>query len=339
MPSIPFKSEAEWLALRESHVGGSDVASLFYEWLLPDRTVRAFHMFEETPPGAVMLGCVSPYKTGFRLFNEKLGILMPEDLTGERIAAGQFLEPALAAWAMDKWKWRLRKVRRYLEHDAIPGWGASLDYEVHEEGALGAPAEFKNVDFLVFRDQWHEDDESDDIASPPLHINLQLQSQIGTTKADHGWITVCVGGNKLKRGRIDRHEATQQRIGEAVTAFWKAVREQQLPFAHADFDTVKEIYAGQSPREGDLDLTGQPAVDALCRRFLRWNDHLKFAKEFTDGLKARIGVLMKEHRAFKSDRYRVTWPIINREEKMIPARLQKALTYRGGMAVKERKDG
>jgi hypothetical protein len=66
LPSIAFNSEAEWLTLRDAHVGGSDVASLFNLWLFPDGSEKMLHAYEAPPEGALHLECVSPYKSSFR---------------------------------------------------------------------------------------------------------------------------------------------------------------------------------------------------------------------------------------------------------------------------------
>ena len=108
------ESEEHWHGIRARHVGGSEIASLFYTWEMPDGSIRFLHMFEEAPDGAALLGCASPYLTGFRLYHIKAGLLEPDDLDNERVLAGQFLEPAIAEWAKHKWNWNIRKVHRYL---------------------------------------------------------------------------------------------------------------------------------------------------------------------------------------------------------------------------------
>ena len=47
---------------------------------------------------------VSPYTTKFELWHQKVGNIAPPDLDDvERIMAGQYLEPSIAAWAGAKW--------------------------------------------------------------------------------------------------------------------------------------------------------------------------------------------------------------------------------------------
>jgi predicted phage-related endonuclease len=337
MPSIPFSNEAEWLALRDAHVGGSDIASLFNLWLLPDGSERMLHTYEAPPEGALHLECVSPYKSSFALWQEKAGKLPPSFAETERVQAGKHLEPGLAAWAQSKWpEWKLRKTRRYLRHDECEGWGASLDYEIVEKGH--PPVEFKNVDYLVFRDAWTGDGED---LVPPLHIQLQLQAQIGVTKADHGWIVCCVGGNTLQRVRVPRHEATQVRLREATDMFWQGVKSEAPPSWLADEETTKRL-ASLVPLSDDekkqaVDLGDNEAVCRDLRRYKRWKRHYDFVDAQLSAMKARVQLHMVMHTKAVAGSLSVTWPQITRAAQMVPAKFQDELTYRGGFTVREKK--
>jgi predicted phage-related endonuclease len=335
--TLRYESEAEWLALRDRHVGGSDVAALFNEWRLPDGSTRILHVYEAPPEGSIFIECQSPYKSSFALWHEKAGLVRESFEETERVRAGKHLEPALASWAQETWPdWKLRKVRRYLQHDEEPGWGASLDYEAVEKGH--PPVEFKNVDWLIFRDNWQGD--GDDLI-PPIHVNLQLQSQIGVSRADHGWVVVCVGGNKLKRVRIEQHQPTQDRIREAVAMFWQGVREGAVPTWLATYDTVCNL--ALAVRDDDKKI---PAVDlcddeAACRdirRYERWKAHADFVGMHLDMMKARVGLRLTDRTKALTPTHTISWPLIEREAKTIPARFQDAKTYRGGFTVKRRKE-
>ncbi|SCM71658.1 hypothetical protein KL86PLE_100300 [uncultured Pleomorphomonas sp.] len=332
MSAIHYDGTAEaWHALRAKHIGGSDVASLFHVWHLSDGSEPITHLFERPDdPAALPLCSLSPYKTGYRLWLERRAGVEADDLDEvERIRMGTFMEPAIAGAAKDKWGWGIRKVRRYLQHATVPGWGASLDYEVHEAGAAGAPVEIKNVDYLVFRDKWQVD--GDEIVGVPLHINLQSQSQIGAAGTDHGWVVAAVGGNKLYRGRIERHEPTQQMIAEAIEAFWSSAA---APEWLADSETAKDIYAS-GVKDALADMTGDAAAAALARRYARWKRHLDFTTKIADGLKGRLQIRMGEKTKARGDGFTITWPAVHREEKAIPAKIQPPLDYRGGFTLKE----
>lgn len=334
MGTIAVADEASWLSVRESHVGGSEVACLFYRWALPDGQEVIRHLYEVVPEGAVLVECLSPYKTGYRLWLEKSGRLQPEKLDGiERIDAGTFLEPAIAEWAKNRWDWPLRKVRRYSTHPEVAGWGASLDYEVHEPGM--PPVELKNVDGLVFRNDWLAD--GGEILMPPIHYSLQLQHQIGAVGGTHGWVVACVSGNQLMRGRIERHEPTQERIAQAIESFWNGVRGNIEPAFVADYESVAKANA-YGTKGSQIDLTADEGLPVLCSRYLRIKRHYDRVDTVLANIKGRIAAKVGEANKAAADGYRISWPIVEREEKVIPERIQSAMTYRGALTVTKLKE-
>ncbi|CAO3358695.1 YqaJ viral recombinase family protein [Azospirillum palustre] len=330
MNAILPTSREHWHEIRAQHVGGSEVASLFYLWRLADGQQAFLHMFEQPPAGAECLGCASRHTTGYRLYWQKRGVLPPENLDEvERVQAGQFLEPAIAEWAQHKWDpWPLRKVHRYLRHPRIAGMGVSRDFEEHAPGL--PPVEIKNVDYLVFRDLWKT--EGEEITAPPLDITLQLQHQIaceGRVRAEHGWIVACVGGNKLYRGQIARHDPTITRIEQAVAAFWQAVESETPPLDIADFDTVAEMsLLGAETRAAPLDLTADNELPILCAEFLKTDASVKASEVVRDRLKAQIaGKLGDSPETIRAAAtgFNITWPLVRRGEK----------THRGGLTIRE----
>jgi predicted phage-related endonuclease len=334
MANIPVPGTEEWHAIRASYIGGSEVAALFYRYRSADGVEYVLHAYEAAPPDATPLGCVSKFQTAMGLWNIKAGVVQPPDLTGDRIDAGRYLEPALAEWAAQKWSWPIRKVRRYLKHDEVGGWGASLDFEVHGDGQTGVPVEIKNVDRGAFARDWAV--EGDEIVAPPLHYLLQVQHQIGTTGADHGWIVACVGGNELRRGRIARHEPTQQRIAEAVREFWVGVSENVPPLGVADYSAVSQTYA-YGDKERFVDLTADADLPGLIRAYQSARDQSDAHEARVEALKGQIAARLGDATRAFCGPIRISWPVINRAEKMIPARMQEAKTYRGALTISEGK--
>lgn len=333
MTAISVKNHDHWHELRSHTVGGSEIASLFYAWSLPgDGAVVYRHLYEPVIEGAVCLGCVSRHTTGYRLWHIKSGKLPADDLDGvERIEAGRHLEPALAAWASDKWDdWsgKLRKVHRYLVHPNVSGLGASRDYELHTAGL--PPVEFKNVDYLIFRDQWAA--EGDDITAPPMDITLQVMHQIAAdnSRADHGWIIACVGGNRLLRGRIEAHAPTIDRIKEAVRAFWTGIETGTPPDDIADYDTIADLYASGGGTFRDLSADNR--LPDLCARLTKVKAKRKQAEQIEDALKAQIGLRLGEATKATAAGFSLSWPVVNRKASV---RTVTAATYRGALTIKE----
>lgn len=332
MSSIAINNEAEWLAIREQNIGGSEAAALFANWVISGES-RVLHAYEPVDESALYAGSCSPYSNAYKLFLAKTGQLMPEDFNSERMQAGTFLEPAIADWARSKFGMKLRKVRRYHLHPEVKGWGASVDYEVHGPGM--DPVEIKNVDGLVAKRDWVI--EGDEVVATPLHISLQLQHYIAARSAERAWIIANIGGNKLVRGEVKRHEPTIERLGAAITAFWKGVDSLVPPARCAEFEDVAEEHAFGGA-DNFIDLSTDYDLDALARRYKRVQRHLDFIETYQSNIKARIAQRVGGHSKAKLPSFRVSWPVITREEKMIPARLQTAKTYRGGFTLTANKE-
>lgn len=331
MPTIQITDEAHWLSVRDSFIGGSEVSALFARWLLPSGEKVTLHAYEEPPEGAIPLGSCSPYTDAHSLWLHKSGKVPPKEWEeNERMQAGSFLEPAIAAWAKEKWGWKLRKVRRYNAHDTIKGWGASVDFEEHGPGM--EPVEIKNIDFLIARDNWIIED--GEVVVPPIHIILQLQHYIGARNAAAGWIMACVGGNTLVRGKFERHEPTIARIGEAITAFWQGVA-LDIPPNSTPFEAVKEEFRYGRAVKDALDLRGDSEAAMMARRYMRWKKHLEFTETHLSHIKGGLARKIGEVTKVMGDGWKATWPVIEREEKLIPAKVQKAMSYRGGFTVTE----
>jgi len=217
---------------------------------------------------------VSPYTTRFELWHQKAGNIGAPDLDGEeRIMAGQFLEPSIAAWASAKWDWPIVPVPDYRPSLTVEKMGSSLDFET-KDGL--EPVEIKNVDNLIFRDKWSCD--GDVITDAPAHILVQVQHQLACqldnrmTMARRAWLLVCVGGNRLYRMEVPRHDTMIARIEAEVDAFWASVAAQDAPDPNFDIDAdaIGLLYHGH----------GVELVD------LRGNDRARdLAALYLDGLK------------------------------------------------------
>jgi predicted phage-related endonuclease len=92
-------------------------------------------------------------------------------------------------------------------------------------GYVGPGAlECKNVDFIAYRDKWHDDD-------PPPWILIQLQDQLACSGYRWGAVTACIAGNEYYCRRYLRHEGIIAAIRQAKTDFWAAVKADRPPAA------------------------------------------------------------------------------------------------------------
>lgn len=242
---------------------------------------------------AVILGC-SPFNTYFTLWHEKAGNIPAEDLDHlERIQAGKHLEPAIAAWAAEKWDdWSPRKVTGYLEHPTTAKMGASLDFE---DGAdpSGPPIEIKNVDWMIFKDHWLS--EGDAVLDAPIHYLLQLQHQLACRpSATYGWLLACVGGNKLYRMKVDRHSGIIARLETEVAAFWESITQGQEPKPDFENDgaTIARLYSSGNGEV--LDMTDNNRMPELCSLYQTAKGEEKAAKERAGAAIAEIKAMLGE---------------------------------------------
>lgn len=239
---LPFKTEDEWHALRAPRVGGSEVPAL--------------------------LG-VSPFLSRWQLWHQKKGTLAPDDLSSnERVILGSELEAGIANAAHRILGRTLRKVRRYLAHPKIPGFGASLDYET-SDGAGWVPVEIKLIAESTFYKDWVE---GEDGRIPPPHILCQLQAQCSVAASKYGYVLALVGGYHLELVRVDAHPELIHRINTEVGRFWKSIEDGDEPdpnFA-TDLDAIQKVYRDIVPKS-QIDAREDIELAALCADYAEAN--------------------------------------------------------------------
>lgn len=260
---------------------------------------------------AILLG-VSPYGTAFGLFHEKAGNVPHENLDHlERIQAGRYLEPAIAMWGGEKWgDWTPRNVPHHLEHPSVPKLGASLDFDDRDFADNGdfetcPPIEIKNVDGLIFRDNWTVEGEK--VVDAPLHFLVQVQHQLACRpRAPHGWLLACVGGNKLYRMRVERHEKIIARIEREVAKFWQSIEANEPPDPDftQDGPTIAQLYGKGSGEI--LDLRGDSYMAALCATYLGHKDLERADKKEADEALAEIKSIVGDASGVITDAYKVS---------------------------------
>lgn len=245
---------------RHNWIGGTDVAALFAK---------------------------SKHKTAFEVWHHKAGNLGDVSSLGERADAGQFMEPAIAAWAQKKWGLQLRKVRRHIPHKTIERFGVSLDYET----VLGhVPYEIKNVDSLIFRDFWEH--AGDTITRTPFDYLLQCQAQLACTgKPKHG-LVACVGGNSLFRMEIERHDEVIAKIEARIKTFWATIdgKKEPHPDFAADAATIAQLYLRSN--DGFADLTGNNQLQSVLADYDKAKNEEKAAAKDKRAAKAEALTLI-----------------------------------------------
>lgn len=222
MKRIPVSSEESWLELRSKYLSSTEAAALF----------------------GVALDMNSPFSLHF----SKMGLLAPVDLSdNERVEAGKHLQPAIERWIAerigDEWKlesWSTPSGRPKFfgidDENPACRMGTSLDMEAtHRKTGKRRLVEIKNVDRLIFRDQWIRDDGQPE---PTVRIHLQGQHQMAVTGVDEIQYVPLVGGNELWCGTFDgkdrniivkRDEPFIANLRERAEAFWLAIEHGIVP--------------------------------------------------------------------------------------------------------------
>lgn len=227
--TIPYASEAEWRAIRRTHIGSSEAAALFHEQ-------------KEYAPSL------------YQLWQMKAGRIPEPVVEGKRLEWGKKLEAVIASWAEEEFNLSIEP-GPYCEHPTIPGLGCSLDFlitdgpEVQRYGTMGI-LECKNVDWLIHRREWTDNE-------PPIHILLQHQEQLACTGLAWGMVACLVGGNEPKKYHYEARPGTIAEIEKRATEFWRSIEEDRPPPVDnrkSTSDALKALYC--EPTEVPYDCSG-----------------------------------------------------------------------------------
>jgi putative phage-type endonuclease len=235
MSRVQIQSRAHWHELRAPRIGASDVAALF--------------------------DC--GFITHFQLWHQKSGQLPVEDLSdNERVVIGKNLEYGIAIAASELYGYELRQADFYCIDDEQTGLGATLDFELIEDGK-SFPTEIKNASWGSWRDNWitHEDG----TVEAPLRYLLQVQAQLACTNAERGLLIALIAGDRIVRCPIVRHAGAIAEIRKRVAAFWQSIRDNEPPPAEMprDLDAAKVVWPGG---EGFADLSGDPDIEGWLQQ-------------------------------------------------------------------------
>lgn len=224
----------QWLALRRSGIGGSDIGAL--------------------------LG-LSRYTSAFELYLDKRGELpaIPRPEALERAARwGHLHEPLLAAEFARRHGVKTRRIG-LIRHVTEPWMLANLDRQVH--GCPGGPCllEIKN------RSAWKEKEwgESGDPDGVPDTEALQTEWYIAVTGYDHAHVVVLINGNDDRYYRVERDTDL---IGDVITmadGFWRDVREGRPPAADAAESTTELLAQAWHPAEGTARVVTRDVIGPL----------------------------------------------------------------------------
>lgn len=226
-------SEEEWLSWRKQDITSTEASALFN---------------------------LSPYATKFELFFSKQSGDGSAFEDNERMEAGRHIEPAIASLVSARYDVALTTMKMYAR-DAEDRIGSSFDYRCEDGAAFGFPGEpgiveCKNVDGLIFKRKWLDDE-------TPAHIEIQLQHQLEVTGLAWGAIMALVGGNRLVPYVRARDEAVGRSIRSAVRAFWRSIDANDPPPPAYPDDADAVIAVSQFSDGSVFDARKNPLLDEM----------------------------------------------------------------------------
>jgi predicted phage-related endonuclease len=265
MKRIAIQSDEQWLEIKSKVLSSTEVAALF--------------------------GVKPVRHTPFELHYVKQGRVNPLDLAEvERVEMGKFLEPGIKAairdrmpeWDFEDWSTWGGRTKFFALHDRIGRFGSSLDaIATHKQTGEKRIVEVKNVDYLVFRDEWLGMGEGDDGAptktvEPPMHIHLQGQAQSAVTGIPAIQYVPLVGGNTLWCGTVGsqcrdiivaREPLIIGEIERRVVKFWEDVdagKEPDIDGYEATGRAIRELYPLAGEYEKPVNLDGDVELATVC---------------------------------------------------------------------------
>lgn len=284
MPIIPIDQKKDpegWHALRQKHIGGSDVAALF--------------------------NCGSSFTpTVNELYHIKKGNIKNRD-SHILAALGKALEPFISCVIADNHAWKIEACEFYHIHPDHPALGCTLDYFVVESEHGPGILEIKNA--LPYAPGWTN-------SRAPDHVELQIQHQFLVTNAARkaeglspftwGAIGSMHGGNPedirvmLRKPDPKVHKHIIERASRFM-ADVAAGREPPLLGA-ADYDHIAGLFKEAPVDEFDaVDMRGDHILDGYMAEFLEAKAMVKKYETDQALLKAKI-----LHRLLKQDGDEIT---------------------------------
>lgn len=218
MAITKITSDAQWRELRATHIGASEIATLFGQ---------------------------SPFLTPNNLYHLKRGHISQDETVLMRF--GLLMEPVIAALIVEHYQWDMVKCDEYHEHPDYPWLGCTLDYYcTHPEHGPGI-VQIKNVQ--DFAPGWTN-------TRAPIHVELQVQHELFVTNAARAraglptfrWAAIgsMHAGNPEDIRVMFREQDPKvtKHIVERSSKFWSDLQNKVEPpiMGCADYDHILDLF-------------------------------------------------------------------------------------------------
>lgn len=224
---------------------------------------------------------ISPYSTEFELWHQKKSGEIHELEDNERMYCGRMMEDTIAKMVSEQLEIKVRRLKTYIRHDACKGMGSSFDYEIVNHPNGPGLLEIKNVDSLIYRNEW------DECEAPP-HIESQLQHQLEITDRSWGLIVALVGGNQLRIIERKRNKKVGKAICRRIKQFWGDIKKDNEPEPNFDLDCDFIISMYRTDDGEPLDISNDEELTALVIAHKELKDRANGFEKACKAMKAEV---------------------------------------------------
>lgn len=271
MTDVDPSDRESWLKARRAGVGGSDVASI--------------------------IG-ISPWKSEYALWAEKVGLIEPEDISGrDEVMWGTLLEPVVRDhfaemhpnMSVMKPDVMYRSVKR-------PWAQATLDGKIFSSDGEGI-LEIKTTDARNWK-QWDD--------RVPDHYVAQVMHYMSVTGYRYAYVAVLIGGNDYREYRIDWNDEDIALVEDAVDKFWQHVVQRKPPVSiDGSASTHRALFFEHREPSGGIEDVGETPTDAI--RYMTARENEKSYREEASLMAARLKRRIGDAKGFETPDLRVTW--------------------------------
>ncbi len=258
-------SHQDWLAVRNTGIGGSDAAA----------------------------ACgLNPYMSRLELWLIKTGRMNPDlsdslmDNAYSPLYWGKELEPLVAKYYTAKTGNKVRRVNAVLQHpdDDKAFMLANLDYAVNksEIGVLEIKTAGEHGAKL-----WKN--------GVPMYVLCQVQHQLAVTGKSLAHVCVLICGHEAKLFEVKRDDILIEQLIEQERRFWQYVQNDVPPPADGTDSSAKALARLYPSSNGDsIDFTENAIVSRWFDNLLEQKKMIEFHQNHFDVLKQQIQQAMKD---------------------------------------------
>jgi predicted phage-related endonuclease len=229
-----------------------------------------------------MLWNQSPYGNRWLLWQHFKNGVPIEARENERMRSGKLFQQAILQRVAEVYSLEMRENvgNAYRRRGRV---GATIDGELLVPGGEPIIVEAKNVDWLVWKNDWSE------TAAPP-HVELQVQTHLHVTGHAKGIIGVCIGGNDFAFYERERDPAVADEIVAEAESFFASLERGEEPASLGDkkeLAALAHLYPTADKAIEVVDMDDEALAQAV-QSYKHAAEQASFWDKTKEGLKAKI---------------------------------------------------